>query len=209
MSADLIAFLAMAVGGTLVPLLVQRMRIDHRVMRMKRVPIAKLAENERGKIGGPIRVLDGTTTAPLSERTCVCYRVEVRNVHQQEVFSETGGVPFVVEDDTGTAIVDPKAAEVKRVWNNVWGAPSTFHRERVAALFKRHGYRDPVPPHRDTIRLTEVILEPGDVIDVVGAGISEPDPEGASDGYRSTKTRIRMVGSAKSPVWIVRDRRAT
>ena len=205
-------FELVVVGGSVaIPLFVQWLRLDRRVLRMKRVDVAVMEENARGKIGGTIEELERTIVAPLTGRPCVYYDVQIRNSVGMDpgdvIITETSGVPFVLADATGTAIVDPGGAVVKRLWDTVYGSPSDFDAKRVSKVLERHGYPHPSMVWRSRLHLTEVILAPGDVVEVVGAGIREPDPDGGADGYRTTKTRIRMVGSAKSPLWIVRDNR--
>lgn len=99
--------------------------------------IADLPEVTVGRIVGVAKPLEGKTTeAGLSGRTCLAYVAKVKGVvggasgvglaanigataltgvgiyggSKEDMLVEVGGIPFLVEDETGVAIVDPDGA---------------------------------------------------------------------------------------------------
>src|SRR5947208_755702 len=94
--------------------------LDKQLREIRGTPhyaIAALPEMTVGRIVGVAKPLDGKTVeAALSGRTCLAYMAKAMGPSgnavasergKQEVAVDVGGVPFLVEDETGVAIVDP------------------------------------------------------------------------------------------------------
>src|SRR5690606_11120435 len=93
-------------------------RIRRELRGAPRVDIAELREGRTGRVVG--RVGDGETlSAPFTGRSCVFYEATVEEYRSsgmtgswRQVVREAVGVPFVLDDGTGRAIVDPRGVRV-------------------------------------------------------------------------------------------------
>jgi len=185
--------------------------LDKQLREIRGTPhyaIAELPEVTIGRIVGVAKPLDGKTAeAALSGRTCLAYMakavgstgsslgVEVAtNFHgssnKLDIAVDVGGVPFLVEDDTGVAIVDPAGArgalgvDEKSTW---WKGPL----ERQEAFLARFG----VNPGSWSVDCYEGIVSIGEKIAVVGFG-------------QRVDGRLRMSSSPKLPL-VICDNLAT
>lgn len=78
-------------------------------------PIAELPENTHGRIVGRTRSIGETLTSPLSGRACVYYLVTVTQGVGGErcrIITESESVAFMIEDDTGRAIIEPARSRI-------------------------------------------------------------------------------------------------
>jgi hypothetical protein len=114
--------------------------------------ISEFPEGAIGRVVGAARPVGRPLTAPLSGRACVCYVASIMHGDYQ-VVRESRGVPFVIEDATGVAIVDPSHAELALDFAPV-GDP-----DLSASILT---YR-------------EAIIGVGDMVYVSGAGVRAPD----------------------------------
>ena len=177
----LLALLVVTIGGGLA---VSRfLRDPETTRRLRAAPqkqIGEAAESEDVKIRGRVEVFEETVTGPLSGRACVFY---FSRTYQdgREIRRQVGGVPFIVHDATGRALVDPT------------GAAATLRDDYESLAY---GPRDQL----------EAVIEPGDEVEVSGRGVREPD-EGAvaaTSGYREgAPTRLHLSASPKFPLRIV------
>jgi hypothetical protein len=177
----LLALLVVAVGGGVA---VSRFLRDPETTRRLRVApqrlIAEAAESEDVKIRGKVEVFEETVTGPLSRRACVFFFSRTYR-DGREIRRQIGGVPFIVRDATGRALVDPTGA----------------------AVSLRDDYESLAYGPRDQL---EAVIEPGDEIEVSGRGVREPDSGAVADtsGYRDgAPTRLNLSASPKFPLRIV------
>jgi len=185
-------------------------RVTRRLRTTPRRPIAGLGEGERARIVGTVRALD-TCAAPITGRACVYWQVIVSAYQPskdsdgndtsgyQSVLSRGEGSPFLVEDASGRALVDPQDATVSLV-HDVRDTGD----ERTSMFLARHG----VSAAGQNLRYSEAVIAPGEVIAVAGAGVREPDPEAAGGGYRDAPTRLRIAASPRVPL-LISDRPET
>jgi hypothetical protein len=163
--------------------------------------VADLPEVTIGRIIGVARPLDGKTViAPLSGRICLAYFVRVSDKtygdgqHQQpdlELAAESGGTPFLLEDETGTAIIDPDGARCVLAIDDKMGTTGDTN-DRQRAFLERYAAHDLT---HDWIRWYEGIVSAGERIAVVGYGTR-------GDG------RLRMSSSPHLPL-VICDHLAT
>lgn len=169
-------------------------------------PIAELPEGVMGRVIGHARTLDGTLIAPLSGRPCVAYEIvlseNTRNSHR-DLAREARGVPFVLEDDGGRAVIDPAGAEYALdLDRRAAGGGEATTRPELAAMFERLGLPATLGTRR-TISLREGVIEPGERVAVLGVAAREPDPTAVPAGYRGdAPTRLRLAGSPRYPLVI-------
>jgi E3 ubiquitin ligase len=145
-------------------------------------------------------------TAPLSGRRCVYYAVVVSH-HQgrqwNTVVNERRGTSFAVADGTGRAIIDPANAELALCFDESertdWLDRPTPAQEKILA---RHGITSTGWLFPKTLRFEEAVVEVGDVVSVIGAGIREPDLASQREtDYRSNAAmQLRMTSSAAAPL---------
>lgn len=109
--------------------------------------------------------------APLSGRTCACFDAAHWSSSGELLTRTLRGTPFVIEDGTGRALVDPRGAFV-----------------RLTHDFKQRGYEE----------ASEGVLEIGE--SVLVSGFVQVTASGDAGIYRvSADTRVRVVGSREFP----------
>ena len=175
-----------------------------------RVDIAELREGRTGRIVG--KVGDGETLqAPFTGRSCVFYEATVEEYRSsgktgswRQVVREARGVPFVLDDGTGRAIVDPGGARID-VDIDMTTRSGTFDDATPIEeqFLTRHGLRATGWVFNKSLRYREGVIEVGETIAVMGQGVREPDPDavGKVGGYRSgPPTRLRLGGSSRHPI---------
>jgi hypothetical protein len=172
---------------------------------MARTPRHAIAEVPEGR---PVRIV-GTIAAgehviaPISGRACVFYRavVQERQKGWETIVDESFGVPFVIEDGTGRALVVPDGAE-KLVEHDAPTRSDVFAdpTEDQESFFARNEMSGEGQKAKGPLRCSEGALEIGDTVAVYGIAVREPDPDGAAraHGYRDAlPTRLRLTNSPK------------
>jgi hypothetical protein len=190
-------------------------RLKRRIAASPRWPIADLPEDTLGRVCGTARPLGAALEAPLSHRPCVCYVVEVTQATRNStrlLFTETKGVPFVIEDKSGRAIIDPTGAQFALGFDGSGDTdmfdPATPDEE---ALLARHGHRSESFMGIKNLAFHESVIEVGERVAVVGSGVREPDPDAPpASAYRAgSPTRLRLTSSARFPLLISDDPKLT
>jgi hypothetical protein len=183
------------------------LRVRRALLRAKAWPIGDLPPNTFGRVTGVANPVDHPLIAPLTGRPCVYYRVTVENNSAPEesaiVVGESSGVPFLLEDDSGIAVVDPAGAEVTVDFDH-WAQSGIYGGASAAqeALLVRHGRRSRGPVFDDPLTYREAILGVGETVSVVGAGVREPAP---GEPYRAAgATFVRMHGPPRIGLLIQR-----
>lgn len=192
---------------------------DRKIRRQLRNAQAKriieLADDELAKVVGRARVLDEALEAPLTKRRCVYFVATVeehrstgRSSYWKTVIREARGVPFMLEDGSGRALVDATAARISidfdgRSQSGTFDDPT----ETEKAFLARHGQQGQGWIFNRRLRYREAVIEDGETIAVLGAGTREPDPDAPpTDAYRGdARTRLRLTSSRKYPLVISDD----
>ncbi|HUS31818.1 MAG TPA: hypothetical protein VMZ53_25125 [Kofleriaceae bacterium] len=185
---------------------------------MRKAPtfrVRDMPENMFAKIVGHVRPFrDRAIEAPLSKRLCVYYDVSidamVGNSMLRTLATVQDGIPFVLRDDSGAAVIDPAHAFVS---SGIDAMSESRPLEADAAqreLLVRTGLAGRTPAMLDSLRFREAVLELDEMVAVFGGGIREPDPEGvATMTYRDgAPTRLHLTGTAKFPLFISDDPRS-
>lgn len=189
-------------------------RIKRALRKASRWPIAELPENTHGRIVGTTRAVGETLTSPLTGRACVYYIVTVLEGDgkaKMPILREEKGVPFIVEDDTGRALIDPRDCQIlldfDRETESGHGDNATPAEE---ALLARHGQDSEGWLLNKVLLYRESVIEIGEAVAVLGSGIREPDPDAEpSAAYRGAPaTRLRLTSSARFPL-VISDHRTT
>ena len=183
----------------------------------RRFTLDVIPEATRGRVTGVIKPLDGgLLDGPVSGRRCVYYAVEIHDIRANGsdalLASEQRRVPFVLEDATGRAVVDPTHARVSCAFSYQSYSKAAFDADpRQRALLNRFEL-----VHRDwwnTTRLhyREAVISVDTSITVVGTGVREPDagaPPTSERGYREGgPTRMHFSGTKKQPLVLTDDPR--
>jgi hypothetical protein len=182
---------------------------------LRRAPgmsIETLPESTWARVTGVVRLLEGRVLeAPLSGRPCVYYAVRIDSLvapkRANTLMRQRDAVPFIVEDNGHRAVVDPTHARISAEIDHATRSAAAFdasERQRSLlaarrALFQRHLYQSA------GLLYFESIIEAGEPVAVLGAGIREPDPDAAPSAYRDMAMRIQLTGSQRSPI-IICDR---
>ena len=174
-----------------------------RVWWQKRTPVVRIADVRDGqfvRIAG--RIVDGEPlTAPITARTCVCFDAGVfghaqldrrRDVIGEPMFAwqtltrRLHGRPFVVDDGSGTALVDPRGAVVQ-LRLDVRTDSLTGYPEADAELAALRG-------QHDKIEWGEGVLQVGeDVVALARAMVGRADDPAL---YRaSSDARVHLAGA--------------
>lgn len=191
----------------------QTIRRQLRKAPMKR--IAELGDDQLGKVVGRARGLVETLEAPLTGRRCVYFSVTVEEhrsngkTHQwRTVIREARGVPFMLEDNSGRALIDATAARIAVDFDDK-SQSGTFDDPTPAekAFLERHGQKGQGWLFNRKLRYREAVIAEGETIAVLGAGTREPDPDAPpTEAYRGdAPTRLRLTSSRKHPLVISDD----
>jgi hypothetical protein len=186
-------------------------RIRRHLGAAKRYRIGELPEDTVGRIVGRVEPTGPMLRAPLTGRACVFYQVKVSG-DTGTIITEREGVAFRIVDETGAAIVDPRAAEVAVVFDHeartdIFTAPTA----EQSALLARHGERSERWSGIRSLAFSEGVLEPGEDVAILGAGVREPDLHARPEsGYREElPTRLRLTSSPRYPLRISDHRTTT
>lgn len=176
------------------------------------VPRIAIAEVNSGRLARVVGVVHAAETlvAPLSGERCVYYEVTVRPLDgsTRSIVHEQRGVPFVLADETGRALVDPAVSRAFIVQELEESGTFDSSSPRQYELLARHGKASKRALSRQRIVYREAIIAPGETISVTGEGVREPDPDAPQSGYREpAPTRLRMSGSAQVPLLMSDDPR--
>lgn len=189
----------------------KREKQKRRLRTAKRWSLATLPDDTFGKVVGTARVLDETLVAPISGRPCVFYLVVVTADDKSDasaLLREAVGVPFVIEDDTGRAEVDPREADVVLVQDRFRiSGPNDPRTAAEEALLQRHGKSGA----SKTYWYRESIIEPGELVAIFGAGGREPDPDAppAAEYRGAPSMRLRMSNARSFKLLISDDPKLT
>lgn len=178
--------------------------------RAKRIPISQFPEGRAAKIVGRLEYVDEPLSAPLTGRLCALYEAVVEENKNQEswerVIREERGVRFRLVDGTGHAIIDPTHARTILVQDSRTESGTLDDATPVEKEFlARHGESSTGWVFNRTLRYVEGVLEADEEVAVLGFGMWEPDPDGATAerGYRDgPPMRLVMSGSAEHPLLI-------
>jgi hypothetical protein len=194
-------------------------RLKRELRGAKRYSLGELPEQTRGRVVGSAQTLEETLEAPLTGRPCLYFVVTVEQHHStgrssywRTIIREERGVPFLLSDGTGKAIVDPRSAKVAldvdgRGDSGTFDSPS----EREQAFLDRHGTSGQGWVFNKRLRYREAVIEIGETVAILGEGIREPDPTAPpAEAYRGDQpTRLRMTSSPRFPLLISDNRDTT
>lgn len=177
--------------------------------------LSELPEDTHGRVIGQTRALDQQLAGPLTGRPCVYYIAMVeeqrstgRSSYWRTIAQETRGVPFMLEDGTGRAIIDPNGAQVALDFDGNSKSGTFNAADPVQEQFlARHGQKTQGWVFNRTLRYREAMIEIGETIAVLGSGTREPDPYAAPEAaYRGAPaTRLRLTSSPRFPLIISDD----
>jgi hypothetical protein len=186
-------------------------RVRRALRKAPRIAIGAMQEGQVARVVG--KVSHGEPiAAPISGRPCFYFDAIVEERYRngwRRVLREKGGVPFGIEDGTGRAMVDPTHADVALTFDASTRS-GTFDDATgpEEAFLARHKQKSQGWVFNRTLRYREAIIEPNEVVAIMGQGVREPDPEaaGADRGYRDAPpTLLRMRGGQQSPLLVSDD----
>ncbi len=217
LSADawIVIILVICVIGVLSWYFGAAQRLKRQLKAARPWPLNELPEDTHGRVIGQARAIGEHLAGPLTGRPCVYYvalveeqRSTGRSSYWRTVASETRGVPFMIEDGTGRAIIDPNGAQVALDFDGN-SKSGTFNKADPVqeAFLARHGQNSEGWVFNKTLRYREAMIEIGETISVLGSGTREPDPHAAPEAaYRGAPpTRLRLTSSPRFPLIISDD----
>jgi E3 Ubiquitin ligase len=210
-----IAVAALLVRSTIVnsPGGLEAWQVKRRHRRTASSPIGELPENELGQITGRAAAFERTLTSPLTGRPCLYYALVVMEYRAttkrwRACVNERRGVSFALEDRTGRAIIDPSNAQLALHFDHIerlgyFDAPTDVQR----AILDRHGIRAEGMLFTKRLRFHEALVEVGDDLAAIGAGIREPDLASPRESdYRAAfPTRLHVTNSASAPLSLMHE----
>ena len=171
-------------------------------------PIANFPHGGTRRISGHLKLdEDNALIAPLSGRRCAAYEVLVQGLdsHSNEkwdtVAYEMQAVPFVIEDATGKAHVDPARAKLmvtldRHQRSGAFERPSP----QAEAFLRRHGRARSDWGVGRPLRFREGVLEHDELVTVLGRGTVSIDDDAEtphSGGYRTPAGARKLEISAQ------------
>lgn len=172
-------------------------------------PASSITDAPDGKevsITGTVSYVDqhATLTAPFSGRPCAAWRVVIERETGVRAHMAAGQAAesFILQDDTGRALVD-EDADLFVEYDWVEG-PAPVPKV-VEAFLRTQGRGILVYPTRERVIAREGILAEGDLITVAGVGTWMNDP-GTHTGYRGHGQLLRVQSSKYRSLVVVKDR---
>lgn len=213
-----LAFVAVAVAALLAAGAAWEKRRTRRraVVRPK---IGDVASGELARMIGRVRARE-VLTAPLTGRPCVFVEVVARerfgglDVVPATIRGEARvmlrqGVPFLVDDGSGRALVDPMADHVLMtlVKSTAEATGSLGEDDDDDELAGLRAWLPAECVDGTRLQVRETILTPEVRVELFGRGEVEPDPDAVDQsGYRdAAPTRLRMHGSVDVPLRVSDD----
>lgn len=172
-----------------------------RIAKVPRCPIGELPEATRARIVGHVVRHGLWAVAPLTHRPCVYWKVTLRVLEGfgryarwRTVLTETGGVPFAIDDGTGRAMIDPDGAEAAiRVSHH--NSARFGLRDRERDFLARHEVDPGGGLFRRKFRFEESIIAIGQGVAAVGAGLFQPIGADDPGTYREPPSRWLRIAS--------------
>jgi hypothetical protein len=162
--------------------------------------LASAPENAPIKLVGKVRAGSGSFTSALGGEPCVACLVGATVWHSKKVpqvvanLRDATAAPFtLVLGDGEVEVADVKSVECKT-------KKVGRHRERELVVLTRHK----LERHADSTEFTEGRIVDGDRITVVGTLVRDM---GGEQGYRDHVNRLRIVGTPKQAVGLVKARK--
>ena len=182
--------------------------IDRRVRRSRRLAIAELPDGMIAAVRGRARPAPGAAAlaAPLSRRACLYYEVEVQAFDPIAsmwviVHAEARGNAFLLEDDSAAALVEPGGWLISVDRGARFTPISGPTAEAVRVLLARRGLDWLC---RRQLRARERLLQDGQLVAALAAGMREPDPDPAAapGDYRASALRPVLRAGRGAPLYI-------
>ena len=193
----------------------------NRARRRARRTERALAARQRtwiGEANGPVRVTGRIRRdaklleAPLSGRRCVVYELVIDELSSgapslwQRLLDLRQACPFLLEDDSGTARVEPAGPGFVALIHDRVGVTSGIYPGNHLELSKVMESCGILPMtwlgRWRPLRYAEGVLELGELVTVGGNGAREIDPGGERPSVRSLPQRLIMRGSEEEPLLI-------
>ncbi len=164
--------------------------------------LGSVRANTRVKVIGEALPGKQLLTAPITGRSCVFYSVDIGewfNGTKTPLLSETSTEMFRIEDDTGSALVDPSFVQPILRESRVRGHSSECLSEH-RALLKRHGFTmlDDYGELR-SLAYRETVVALNDRICVFGAVSQQPAPSGMAS-YRQQARQTVLGADRETPL---------
>jgi hypothetical protein len=191
-------------------------RLRRRFRETSQHAIGAMPEDTFGRISAAAQQLETALTAPLSQRPCVYWSIEIledRGIDwpTRTLIRDDRWVPFLLEEDNHRAIIDPTEAVVSLEFDFTSRSKAAFDASKdQKALLEAHNLVNRNWFTTEELVYREAIIEIGERVWVLGSGTREPDPNPRSTGgaYRDgPATRLRLTSSAQHPLCITDDPR--
>ncbi len=174
-------------------------RVRRALKGSPRAAILQLQTGQVAKITGSVRAAGPLLASPLSGRACVFFETTVEEYRSSgrsgkwvTIIHETEGIDFLVEDETGRALVRGASLKVALARDTDLKS-GTFNDAdpMLEAFLTKHGHSSKGWVFNKTLRYREGVFEPGERVTVMGKIRIEndPDPRTAGGGYRDVPKR--------------------
>ncbi len=194
--------------------------IKRRLRKAPRFSVWDFPEGEVGKIVGRLAYLGEPLKAPFTGRRCAQYRVVVEEQrsragaqtgsHWVSIIEDEHGRDFIVNDETGAALVRMRGAQVA-VTKDTCFRSGTF-RDKITPdlerFLARHGQESKsFFGFEKSLRYREGVLEEGEMVAVCGVGRREEDPDaqGTTETDAGKVCRLVVESSADTVLYVTDD----
>jgi hypothetical protein len=174
-----------------------RTRARRALRRTKNMSIAEIKDGAPARITGIVSALGETMTAPIGEKPCIGFRLEIQVLARGSPIvmrrEECGG--FAITDESGEATVDGPVL-FGLDWENGWSVVQ----QRWYGVLKAAGVTTQGLIFRRRFAYRQALLEPGDLVSACGVAFFEPDPTASAVDTRSPSLRPHLRGTGKDRV---------
>lgn len=177
--------------------------------RMKLLPTSTIRDAVDGeiKLVGRVRLGKAPLLAPFSKRPCAAFRVRVIGTekHDRLYFDDSQHQDFILDDGTGTAVINPIACLVLLEDAKWQSGMFTRPPDEVTEYLRSRGIATKGWVFRRARSCYEGVLEEGELVVVYGWArrVVDCDPSKVAD-YREVPTRIE-VGAGEGKAMVVSD----
>jgi hypothetical protein len=174
--------------------------------------IAALVEGELARITGVGAPRGALLTSPLGHEPCIGYSTVIEerdhlNGTWRRVFTSAHCGPFLVTDESGTAAVDGPVFitldPADAAWTNLPGGVLITPAHKLLHEVASSRVGDDLAGRE--IRCQEVLVRPGERVNVFGRARMEVDPAGPAS-LRDPPMLNHITGSEDAPVVVAHDR---
>jgi hypothetical protein len=193
-------------------------QLARRGRRLDASAIDEVPESSVVRVIGEVKRLDRWVVAPITNRACAYWRLEVsvmeysaaeRRTYWRTLFDRTDGLPFVLTSERGDCCVDPSLATIAVKRARVTEIKSSRKLPAKFADLLESGGISSASLRWTKVRFEESIVPFGARIAVVGAGrmVARPANANVQTGYRDPRPTWLCLSGTDDDLLVSDDRK--